>query len=235
MSENHIVASFDNDMSKLESLFQEMGDIVLVQLKDATRALRKEDRDLAKKVVKGDKQLNELERDLNDLAIKILALRQPFAIDLRYVLTTLKSAGHLERMGDLTRNMAQRTRTIAKAEAETGPIETLIRMSKLVQGMTETILEAYKSRDGELAKKVRAQDEKVEMAHNALFRELVTYMMEDASNISACMHVLFIAKNIERMGDNIADIAKEIIYMTTGDWPEGKRAKSDKTSKIIFS
>jgi len=235
MIENHIVASFDNDMSKLESLFQEMGDIVLVQLKDATRALRKEDRDLAKKVVKGDKQLNELERDLNDLAIKILALRQPFAIDLRYVLTTLKSAGHLERMGDLTRNMAQRTRTIAKAEAETGPIETLIRMSKLVQGMTETILEAYKSRDGELAKKVRAQDEKVDMAHNSLFRELVTYMMEDASNISACMHVLFIAKNIERMGDNIADIAKEIIYMTTGDWPEGKRAKSDKTSKIIFS
>jgi len=206
-----------------------------VQLKDATRALRKEDRDLAKKVVKGDKQLNELERDLNDLAIKILALRQPFAIDLRYVLTTLKSAGHLERMGDLTRNMAQRTRTIAKAEAETGPIETLIRMSKLVQGMTETILEAYKSRDGELAKKVRAQDEKVDMAHNSLFRKLVTYMMEDASNISACMHVLFIAKNIERMGDNIADIAKEIIYMTTGDWPEGKRAKSDKTSKIIFS
>ena len=235
MIENHIVASFDNDMSKLESLFQEMGDVVLVQLKDATRALRKEDRDLAKKVVKGDKQLNELERDLNDLAIKILALRQPFAIDLRYVLTTLKSAGHLERMGDLTRNMAQRTRTIAKAEAETGPIETLIRMSKLVQGMTETILEAYKSRDGELAKKVRAQDEKVDMAHNSLFRELVTYMMEDASNISACMHVLFIAKNIERMGDNIADIAKEIIYMTTGDWPEGKRAKSDKTSKIIFS
>ena len=235
MSENHIVASFDNDMSKLESLFQEMGDIVLVQLKDATRALRKEDRDLAKKVVKGDKQLNELERDFTDLAIKILALRQPFAIDLRYVLTTLKSAGHLERMGDLTRNMAQRTRTIAKAEAETGPIETLIRMSKLVQGMTETILEAYKSRDGELAKKVRAQDEKVDMAHNSLFRELVTYMMEDASNISACMHVLFIAKNIERMGDNIADIAKEIIYMTTGDWPEGKRAKSDKTSKIIFS
>ena len=215
--------------------FRRWGSIVLVQLKDATRALRKEDRDLAKKVVKGDKQLNELERDLNDLAIKILALRQPFAIDLRYVLTTLKSAGHLERMGDLTRNMAQRTRTIAKAEAETGPIETLIRMSKLVQGMTETILEAYKSRDGELAKKVRAQDEKVDMAHNSLFRELVTYMMEDASNISACMHVLFIAKNIERMGDNIADIAKEIIYMTTGDWPEGKRAKSDKTSKIIFS
>lgn len=122
MSEDHIVTSFDNDMSELESLFEEMGSIVLLQLKDATRALRKEDRKLAKKVVKGDKQLNELERELNDLAIKILALRQPFALDLRYVLATLKSAGYLERMGDLTRNMAQRTRTIAKAEAETGPI-----------------------------------------------------------------------------------------------------------------
>ena len=220
MSEDHIVTSFDNDMSELESLFEEMGSIVLSQLKDATRALRKEDRNLAKKVVKGDKQLNELERELNDLAIKILALRQPFALDLRYVLTTLKSAGYFERMGDLTRNMAQRTRTIAKAEAEIGPIETLIRMSELVQGMTEDILKAHKSRDSELAKIVREQDEKVDMAHNSLFRELLTYMMEDTSNISACMHVLFIAKNIERMGDNVADIAQEIIYMTTGDWPD---------------
>jgi phosphate transport system protein len=235
MSEDHIVTSFDNDMSELESLFEEMGSIVLLQLKDATRALRKEDRKLAKKVVKGDKQLNELERELNDLAIKILALRQPFALDLRYVLATLKSAGYLERMGDLTRNMAQRTRTIAKAEAETGPIETLIRMSELVQAMTEDILKAYKSRDSELAKTVRDQDEKVDMAHNSLFRELLTYMMEDTSNISACMHELFIAKNIERMGDNIADIAQEIVYMATGEWPDSKRIKGDKTSKIILS
>lgn len=235
MSEDHIVTSFDNDMSELESLFEEMGSIVLSQLKDATRALRKEDRNLAKKVVKGDKQLNELERELNDLAIKILALRQPFALDLRYVLTTLKSAGYFERMGDLTRNMAQRTRTIAKAEAEIGPIETLIRMSELVQGMTEDILKAHKSRDSELAKIVREQDEKVDMAHNSLFRELLTYMMEDTSNISACMHVLFIAKNIERMGDNIADIAQEIVYMATGEWPDSKRIKGDKTSKIILS
>jgi phosphate transport system protein len=138
-------------------------------------------------------------------------------------------------MGDLTRNMAQRTRTIAKAEAETGPIETLIRMSELVQAMTEDILKAYKSRDSELAKTVRDQDEKVDMAHNSLFRELLTYMMEDTSNISACMHVLFIAKNIERMGDNIADIAQEIVYMATGEWPDSKRIKGDKTSKIILS
>ncbi len=233
MSEDHIVSSFDEDIKRLEALFLEMGFIVEKQLKAATRALRKEDRVLAKQVIKGDKELNKLEAELNELAVKILALRQPFAADLRHVVVTLKCAGHLERMGDLTRNMAQRTNTIAKAEADTGPIETLIRMSNLVQDMIKSIMTAYKTRDAELAEKVRADDEYVDTSHNALFREMLTYMMEDVRNISGCMHVLFMAKNIERMGDNIADIAKELIFMTTGDWPEGKRTKGDKTSKII--
>lgn len=234
MSDDHIVTSFDEDMTRLEAMFLEMGDIVTAQLKAATRALRKEDRVLAKQVVKGDKQLNKMEADLNDLAIKILALRQPFAGDLRKVVITLKSAGHLERIGDLTRNMAQRTNTITKAEADTGPIDTLIRMSEIVQDMITSIMQAYKTQDTELAIKVRAQDENVDTSHNALFREMLTYMMEDLRNISGCMHVMFMAKNIERMGDNVADIAKELIYMNTGDWPEGKRTKSDKTSKMIL-
>ena len=234
MSDDHIVSSFDEDMSRLEAMFLEMGEIVIEQLKSATRALRKEDRALAKQVVKGDKQLNKMEASLNDLAIKILALRQPFAGDLRKVVITLKSAGHLERIGDLTRNMAQRTNTITKASADTGPIETLIRMSEIVQEMVASIMLAYKTRDTQLAIKVRAQDETVDTSHNALFREMLTYMMEDLRNISGCMHVMFMAKNIERMGDNVADIAKELIYMTTGDWPEGKRSKSDKTSRMIL-
>jgi phosphate transport system protein len=234
MNDDHIVSSFDEDMTRLETMFLEMGEIVTEQLKSATRALRKEDRVLAKQVVKGDKQLNKMEAELNDLAIKILALRQPFAGDLRKVVTTLKSAGHLERIGDLTRNMAQRTNTITKASADTGPIETLIRMSDIVQDMIITIMRAYKNRDTDLAMKVRARDESVDTSHNALFREMLTYMMEDLRNISGCMHVMFMAKNIERMGDNVADIAKEIIYMNTGDWPEDKRIKSDKTSRMIM-
>jgi len=234
MSDDHIVASFDEDMGELESLFLQMGEIVGSQLKAATRALRKEDRALAKQVVKGDKTLNALEAELNELAIKILALRQPFAEDLRHVVMTVKSAGHLERMGDLTRNMAQRTNTITKAEADTGPIETLIRMSELVQDMIKSILTAYKNRDAILAEKVRSEDQKVDTSHNSLFREMLTYMMEDIRNTSSCMHVLFMAKNIERMGDNVADIAKEIIYIATGDWPEGRRVKGDKTSKIML-
>jgi phosphate transport system protein len=234
MSDDHIVSSFNEDMSRLEAMFLEMGDIVIAQLKSATRALRKEDRVLAKQVVKGDKQLNKMEAELNDLAIKILALRQPFAGDLRKVVTTLKSAGHLERIGDLTRNMAQRTNTITKAEADTGPIDTLIRMSEIVQDMIASIMVAYKTEDTDLAVLVRSLDQSVDTSHNALFREMLTYMMEDLRNISGCMHVMFMAKNIERMGDNVADIAKELIYMNTGDWPEGKRTKSDKTSKMIL-
>lgn len=233
MSEDHIVSSFDEDMKQLEVLFLDMGRLVQDQLKAATKALKKEDRTLAKKVVKGDKELNKLEAELNDLAVKILALRQPFASDLRAVVMTLKSAGHLERMGDLTRNMAQRTNTIAKAQADTGPIETLIRMSELVQSMIGEVMKAYATRSSDLAIKVRDQDAHVDTSHNSLFREMLTYMMEDVRNISGCMHVMFIAKNIERMGDNVADIAKEIVYMTTGEWPESKRVKSDRTSKII--
>ena len=233
MSEEHIVSSFDEDMSRLQDLFLEMGQIVSSQLQAATRALRKEDRDLAKQVIKNDKELNTLESELNELAIKILALRQPFAKDLRKVVATLKSAGHFERMGDLARNIAQRTNTITKAESEIGSIETLIRMSETVQVMTNSILTAYERADEELAEEVRAKDETVDRLHNSLFREMLTYMMEDPRNISGCMHVMFMAKNIERMGDNAADIATEIIYMTTGSWPEESRVKKDKTSRIV--
>lgn len=234
MSDAHIVSSFNEDMNRLRDLYLEMGRILSSQLQAATRALRKEDRELAKQVIANDKQLNSLESELNDLAIKILALRQPFAGDLRKVVATLKSAGHFERMGDLVRNIAQRTNTITKAEAETGSIETLIQMSEIVQIMTNTILTAYERSDSEMAEEVRMQDEKVDRLHNSLFREMLTYMMEDPRNISGCMHVLFMAKNIERMGDTVADIAKELIYMATGEWPEGGRTKKDKTSRIVM-
>ena len=235
MSDQHIVTSFTEDMDQLKTLFLEMGTVVAAQLASATDALREGDRSLAKQVIKTDKELNALEAELNDLAVRILALRQPFASDLRHVVITLKSAGHMERIGDLIRNMAQRTRTVTKAEADTGPIETLIRMSEDVQGMLASVMQAYVARDADVALEVRERDEKVDRSHNALFREMLTYMMEDTRNISGCMHVLFMAKNIERMGDNVADIAKEIIFMATGNWPEGDRAKSDKTAKMMIS
>lgn len=234
MSDTHIVSSFGDEIERLETTLLDMGERVTVQLQNATAALVNEDRTLAKQAIKQDKKINRLEAELNDLAIQILALRHPFAVDLRKVVMTLKIAGHLERIGDLTRNMAQRTNTITKAEAEWGSIDTLVRMSELVQEMITSVMTAYKDHDAAIANNVRDRDEMVDNAHNRLFRELLTYMMEDMRNISGCMHIMFIAKNIERMGDHVADISKEVIFLSTGEWPEGKRSKSDRTSKMMF-
>jgi len=235
MNTEHIVTSFNDDLNRMESLLLEMGGLVEKQLLEATNALRTEDRVLAKNVLKGDKRINKLEAQLNENAIKILALRQPVATDLRNVVMTLKMASHLERIGDYTKNMARRTNTITKAEAFTGSVGTLVRMSELVQSMIKSALDAYNQSDAEIAQDVRITDEGVDQMHNTLFRELLTYMMEDVRNISGCMHLLFIAKNIERMGDHVADIAQEIIFLVTGEWPESKRPKGDKTSKMIIN
>ena len=234
MSDTHIVSSFNNDLNQIDSLVLEMGGLVERQLQNATQALHKEDRVLAKQVMKGDSRINALETELNDVAIKVLALRQPVAVDLRTVVMSLKIARHLERIGDYIKNTARRTNTIAKAGAFTGSLDTLVRMSELVQKMTQDALNAYSKRDAEAAQAVREDDKHVDHMNNSLFRELLTYMMEDTRNIGGAMHLIFIAKNIERMGDHVADIAKETIYLVNGEWPEGKREKDDKTSKIIL-
>jgi len=234
MTAKHIVSSFTDDMNELESLLLEMGGLVEQQLKNATRSLLKEDRALAKKVLKGDDRINELEAALNENALKILALRQPVAVDLRTVVMSLKIARHLERVGDYAKNMARRTRTITKAEAFTGSVDTLGRMSELVQAMIRSALDAYSRRDADMADSVRSDDASVDQMHNTLFRELLTYMMEDTDNIGGAIHLLLIAKNLERMGDHVADVARETIYMVTGDWPLTKRNKGDHTSKMII-
>ncbi len=235
MNTDHIVSSFDNALNKNESLILEMGGQVEQQLALATRALQKEDVKLSKKVVTSHNRISRIEAEINASAIQLLALRHPVAVDLRNVVMSLRIAGHLERIGQYTKNMARRTHTITKAEAFTGSVETLVRMSDLVQSMIRSTLDAYNNRDPEVAEEVRGQDESVDHMHNTLFRELLTYMMEDPRNIAGSMHLLFIAKNIERMGDHTTEIAQEIIFMVTGNWPTEKRAKSDKTSRMIFN
>ena len=235
MNDQHVVSSFNDDMNQLESMLLEMGGLVEVQHKTATQALKKEDRDLAKVVLRGDARINKLEAELNDTAIKILALRQPVANDLRVVVMSLKIARHLERIGDYAKNTARRLNTITKASAFRGSIATLVRMSEIVDSMIKSALDAYSKRDVELAEHVRMTDESVDQMHNTLFRELLTYMMEDPQNIGGSTHLLLIAKNLERMGDHVTDIAKETIYMISGEWPEIERNKGDKTSKIIVN
>ncbi len=234
MNETHIVSSFTDDMNELESLLLQMGGLVEEQLKNATLALKKSDRELAKTVLKGDERINDLEAQLNETAIKILALRQPVAVDLRSVVMSLKIARHLERVGDYAKNTARRINTITKASAFTGSVSTLVRMCEMVQSMIKSALDAYSKRDSNLAEEVRHNDEYVDQMHNTLFRELLTYMMEDQQHISGSIHLLLIAKNLERMGDHVADIAKETQYMVTGEWPENQRNKGDNTSKMII-
>jgi len=233
INNDHIVSSFDEELNMIESQILEMGGLVEQQLRTATQALAKADMDAAKIVIKGDGRINTLESETNDNAIKILALRQPVAQDLRNVVMALKIAGHLERMGDYAKNMARRITTISKVEDFDASTSTLLRMSERVQDMIKKVLDAYNSRDAELAEEIRQEDENVDRMHNTLFRELLTYMMEDVRNISGCMHLLFVAKNIERMGDHAAEIAQEIIYSISGEWPEDKRPKGDKTSRMM--
>jgi len=235
MNTDHIVTSFDADLNRIESLVLEMGGLVEQQLLNCTKALKLGDRDMAKDVIRGDSKINALEADVNRMSIELLALRQPMAADLRTVVMTLKIANHLERIGDYIKNMARRTNTITKADAFIGSVSTLTRMSDRVQVMINDALDAYNRRDAEAAETVRGDDEDVDQMHNGLFRELLTYMMEDTRNISGCMHLLFIAKNIERMGDHATEIAGETIYLVTGEWPTDKRVKGDRTSRMIFT
>ena len=235
MNTEHIVTSFDADLNAIESLVLEMGGLVEQQLLTCTKALKLGDRDLAKEVIRADAKINEMEAKVNQMSIELLALRQPVSADLRTVVMTLKIANHLERIGDYIKNMARRTNTITKADAFVGSMSTLTRMSDRVQSMINSALDAYNRRDPEAAETVRGDDEDVDQMHNGLFRELLTYMMEDTRNISGCMHLLFIAKNIERMGDHAVEIAGETIYLVTGDWPTDKRVKGDRTSRMIFT
>lgn len=233
MNTQYKSSTFNDDLNALESLLLEMGGLIEQQLLLATQAIRASDRSLAKQVLKGDKRVNKLEARLNAAAIGFLGLRQPVASDLRNVVMTLKMAGHLERIGDYTKNIARRTNTITKADVFIGSTGTLVRMAELVQSMVHDVLDAYNEKDADAAQRVREKDEGVDQIHNTLFRELLGYMMEDANNISGCMHLLFIAKNIERIGDHVAEIAQEIIFLVQGRWPEEKRQKSDITSKMI--
>lgn len=235
MNTSHIVTSFDDDLNAIESLVLKMGGLVERQLEFATDAILNSDTEKAKRVIKSDSEINQIEADVNQQALRVLAVRQPVATDLRAMVMTLKIASHLERMGDYCKNMARRANTIAEDNATTGSLKTLRRMSDHVQGMIRSALDSYTQRDPEMAEAVRMEDAAVDQMHNTLFRELLTYMMEDPRNISSCMHLLFIAKNMERVGDHAVEIAQEVMFLVTGEWPEDKRPKGDRTSRMIFT
>jgi len=230
MNSEHIVKSFDDDLRQIESLITQMGGLVETQISEAITALTRCDKDLASKVRSNDKRIDDLEQEVGSCVVRVLALRQPVAEDLRAMVSVLKVASSLERMGDYAKNIAKRSSVLGNIHPFASSLKVLRRMAMIVQEMLKDVLDAHADRDMELADLVRLRDEDVDQIHNTLFRELLTYMMEEPRNITQCMHLLFVAKNIERMGDHVTGIAEQIHFRVAGKTPDEERPKQDKTS-----
>ncbi|MDO5657175.1 MAG: phosphate signaling complex protein PhoU [Paracoccus sp. (in: a-proteobacteria)] len=230
-TEKHISSAFDRDLETVQGLVIKMGGMVETAINDAATALETRDEELAEDVRRRDKAIDELELQINEEAARVIALRAPNSTDLRVVLTVMKIAASLERVGDYAKNMAKRSHVLAHLPAINGSGIALRRMSSTVERMMKDALDSYIQRDAKLAADVRHRDLEVDQMYNALFREFLTYMMEDPRNITACMHLHFIAKNIERMGDHATSIAEQVIYLATGEMPDDPRPKSDSVSR----
>ncbi|WP_434287210.1 phosphate signaling complex protein PhoU [Celeribacter sp. SCSIO 80788] len=229
----HIATAFDRDLEAIQAMIMKMGGLVEVAIKDAAQALDERDVELAEKVRASDKAIDKLEEDVNEEAARLIALRGPTASDLRTVLTVMKISTNLERCGDYAKNLAKRTGVLVNMRPIEGAAPSIRRMAREVEEMLKLALDAYIQRDVSMANEVRHRDLDVDQMYNALFREFLTYMMEDPRNITACMHLHFIAKNIERMGDHATSIAEQVIYLTTGEMPEDARPKGDFTSQAV--
>ncbi len=232
MSEHHIARAFDRDLEAIEALIMKMGGLVEAAILDAARALKTRDVALAEQVRAQDRLIDALEEEVNAEAARLIALRQPAAGDLRLILSVMKIAGNLERIGDYAKNLAKRTALLVRMPPIEGASGAIRRMAKEVEQMLKDALDAYLRQDVALAQDVRARDHDVDQMYNALFREFLTFMMEDPRNISACMHLHFIAKNIERMGDHVTSIAEQVVYFVTGTLPEDERPKVDYTAQL---
>ena len=227
---DHIVRSYDKDLDALERRIAEMGGIAEKMVIDAMDALSQADVALANQVVATDARLDALQREIEEQAILTIARRQPMAVDLREIVGAMRVATDLERIGDLAKNMGKR---VSALESEFQPLK-LIRgfehMTDLVQSQIKSVLDAYAAHDLPAAMAVWKGDEEVDAICTSLFRELLTYMMEDPRNISFCIHLMFCAKNIERMGDHATNIAETVFYMIEGQQMIDKRPKGDMTA-----
>ncbi|CAH1662617.1 phosphate signaling complex protein PhoU [Chelatococcus asaccharovorans] len=226
----HIVSSFDEDLDELRTRIVEMGGVSEKMLADSTLALVKRDSALAQSVIAADARLDGLQRDIEELAVLTIARRQPMAVDLRELISVIRVAADLERIGDLAKNTSKRVVAIS---GETQPQKLVIgvqHMSDLVQAQLKDVLDAYVQRDDAQALDVWQRDDRIDALYTSIFRELLTYMMEDPRNITSCTHLLFLAKNIERIGDHTTNIAETVHYLATGVTLSVDRPKGDTSS-----
>jgi phosphate transport system protein len=230
----HIVRSYDQELELLDQKIAQMGGEVEQELAQGFDALERRDPKLAEAVAASDRRVDALESEIQELTIRMIARRQPMAVDLRHIMTVLKIAGDLERTGDLAKNIAKRALAIS-GETHPKPLMTgLKHMVELALSQLKDVLDAYAERDAEKAIAVWRRDERIDAMYNSLFRELLTYMMEDPRNIGLCTHLLFAAKNIERIGDHATNIAEEVHYLVHGVALADDRPKGDDTASTLI-
>ena len=214
----HTVKAFDEDITRLRGLIAEMGGLAEVAVQNAMDALVRGDDDLARQVIKGDKKIDALESEIDKLAVRVIALRAPMADDLREVIAALKIAGVVERIGDYSKAIARASREIADRK-RFEPLTLLPAMGELAAEMVHDVLTAYGARDPVLAREVIAADQKVDNFYNSIFRNLVSHMVENPSTISTAAQLLFVARNIERIGDHATNVAEMVHFAATGTYP----------------
>jgi phosphate transport system protein len=231
---DHIVKSFDQELQLLDKKVAQMGGLAEKLLAQAFDALERRDPKLAEAAIASDRAIDQLERELQEQTILMIARRQPLANDLRHIMTVLKIAGDLERIGDLAKNTAKRALAVS-GENHPKPLMTgLKHMTELAMRQLKNVLDAYSERDTEKALVVWHHDERIDAMYNSLFREMLTYMMEDPRNIGLCTHLLFGAKNIERVGDHTTNIAENVYYLVNGTALIDDRPKGDDTSSTLI-
>ncbi|WP_439578369.1 phosphate signaling complex protein PhoU [Elioraea sp.] len=228
----HTVKAYDEQLSRLRDTLMRIGGIVESALAEATNAMVRRDAAAASVIVQRDVEVDTLQRSVEDQAVRLLALRQPMANDLRLIVGSIRMALDLERIGDYAANIAKRVIVLSQLPpvVSVGPIQ---RMSRIVQEMLKDTLDAFSSSDPDKARDVWERDEQVDEAYNAVFRNLLTYMMEDPRNITPCAHLLFVAKNIERIGDHATNVAETIRFIVLGEEIEGERPKHDESPFAI--
>jgi len=226
----HTMKAFDVDLQDLSRMVAEMGGLAEKQIADSVDALARRDAGLAQRVIALDPTIDNLQREIEEKAILTIARRQPMAVDLREIVGALRVSNDLERIGDLAKNIAKRVVAIGNEFHPHKVIRGVEHMSDLVLGQLKDVLDAYARHDLDKAMAVWRGDEEIDAVNNSLFRELLTYMMEDPRNITFCTHLLFCAKNIERIGDHATNIAENLHYLITGQPLTEARPKQDTSS-----
>ena len=227
---DHIVKSYDSELKRLDGEIKRMGEIATAQLDAAVDVFQRRDSQAAMRVVANDEAIDALEHEVSHDVLRLLALRQPMARDLREVYAALRISADIERIGDYAANVAKRTVVLN----QTAPVSVgrgLPALARLANDLVREALAAYTARDAERAMAVRSRDAELDAEYTGLFRELLTYMAEDPRQITACTHLLFMAKNIERIGDHATNIAENTWFLVHGEQPAEEREKRDLTSQ----